>query len=90
MGGLGFPGREEEFLKAQLVRILCSNFIFPDGILNYNEETQKIDVNEEALKEFYYGKEEALNIEYWVHRYPYIMKSGRLEYFIPKHRNEEE
>lgn len=31
-----------------------------------------------------------MNIEYWVHRYPYIMKSGRMEHFIPKHRNEEE
>ena len=43
--GNKFQGNEGEFLACQVIRIICSNYLFPSGLLQFNEETQKIEKN---------------------------------------------
>lgn len=85
-----YPGTEKEYLKAILVRILSNCFLVPAGFFSYNEETKTIEQDKEFITEFFYGVEEAKGLENWVHYYPHILKSGRTDHFVPKHRVEEE
>ena len=42
------------------------------------------------MSAFYQNKDDTCNLENWAHKFPIILKSGRVKHFIPSHRNEEE
>lgn len=86
----GFNGTEAHLLKCQLVRILSATKLVPKGIYTINEETGKVEVDLEAVKELRLSKDDAISLDNWVYHYPFILKSGRVTNFIPGHRNEEE
>lgn len=86
----GFDGTEAHLLKCQFVRILSATKLVAKGIYTINEETGKVEVDAESVKDLQLSKEDALSLENWVYIYPYILKGGRVTHFIPSHRNEEE
>ena len=85
-----FEGTEAHYLKCQIVRILSATRLVPKGIYTINEDTGKVEVDTEVVKDLNLTKEDALSLENWVYQYPYILKCGRISNYIPSHRNEEE
>lgn len=86
----GFPGSEEFYLKCQIIRILCSNFVIPQGYYKLDEETNKVIIDKETLEELSLNFEDLNSLENWVHKYPSILKSGRFSHFVPSFYNEEQ
>ena len=86
----GFPETEAFYLKCQVIRILCSNFVIPQGYYKLDEETNTVLIDRESLEELYLNFEDLNSLENWVHKYPSILKNGRFSHFVPSFYNEEQ
>ena len=79
---LVFEGSEAQLLKCQVIRMLVDCHLAPKGIFEYSEENQQIERNKEELE--LPKDEEARNLENFVKMHKSILKSGRMERFVPK------
>jgi len=82
-----FPGKEAEFLRAQIARIAHSTVLAPAGLFNYDEEAEEVTKAEEFEPK---PAEELVSPESWVHRLPHIKLQGRCVVWKPEAEDEEE
>lgn len=77
-----FKGTEAQFLKCQIIRILVDCHLVPKGLYELNEETQKVIRLKEGVE--LPKDEEARSLENYVRFHKGILKSGRMERFVPE------
>lgn len=83
-----FSGSESHLLKCQILRIMHSCFISPEGFLKIkqienSEEIYGVDLNDRvAMYDEEYkpnlSVEEMISLDKWVHEYPYIYPNGKI------------
>jgi len=83
-----FPGNENHLLKCQILRIMHSTNIVPDGyleikIVDNSQEVFGVDLTDkltQCKEDFIMPTtlDELLNIERWVHQYAYIFDNGKI------------
>lgn len=77
-----FNGKEAHLLKCQILRIMHSSFIVPEGYHRINEKFQEDlagKVTEFADGEFQPGQFEDMKTEdKWIHEHPYIYPNGKV------------
>ena len=85
---LVFEGTEAQFLKCQIIRILVDCHLVPKGLFELNEETQTAIRIKEGLE--LPKDEDAQNLENFVRLYKGLLKTGRMERFVPESIIEDE
>jgi len=83
----GFPGKERNFLRAQLARIQHATNIVPKGIFEMDEESGQMKYAEEQPE---LNTETLKSLENWCSVDPIILKVGRCTHQEPLHIPEEE
>lgn len=73
-----FEGREKEFLRVQIARIVHATTICPDGLWDKDEETGGIALKDEDTKETK-GTNELNSIDQWMWLRPCFLPSGNLK-----------
>jgi len=82
-----FPGREAEFLRAQIARISHATVLAPNGFFVYDEDAEAVVKAEEFEPR---APEEMMAGDAWVHRNPHIKMQGRCVVWTPERDEEEE
>jgi len=76
-----FPGKEEHLLKCQILRILHSSYIVPEGFLDINNDYQD-DLAGKITKyneDYQPGTlDDMKSDDRWVHQYAYIFPNGKI------------
>jgi radial spoke head protein 4A len=80
-----FPGKEKNFLRAQIARISSSSVLSVAGMLAVNDETGKVEVAADA--EF---PEDLKGQDTWVHSHTFIHKNGCASWADPEAIEDEE
>ena len=83
----GYPGKERNFLRAQLARIQHTTNIVPKGIFEMDEETNAMKYAEEQPE---LTTDTLKSLENWCSLNPIILKVGRCTHTEPLHIPEEE
>lgn len=83
-----FPGLESHLLKCLVLRITHSNNIVPDGYfeikqIENSQDIYGIELNDKLIQkkedfQLQATNEEMMNLEKWIHEYPYIYDNGRI------------
>ncbi|CAD7696505.1 unnamed protein product [Ostreobium quekettii] len=83
-----FPGKEANFLRAQIARISSTTVLCPSGYFNVSEEGE-IEKNEEFQS---LESREMGNATNWSHRHPHLKRQGRCQPHVrePPEGEEEE
>lgn len=79
-----FPGKEDMFLRAQIAQIAADTVLCPSGFFSLGEDGTTLEKVEE------FAAPDGTDLSSWVHRYPYILKQGRCELFVPPPEGDEE
>ncbi|CAG9467505.1 unnamed protein product [Pedinophyceae sp. YPF-701] len=80
-----YPGKEAEFLRAQIARIAHTTVLCPKDFF-------LVDEGEMSRNEEYEAKtfDDLLAMENWSHRYPHVKMQGRCEVWRPEPEGDEE
>ncbi|KAK3258854.1 putative splicing factor, arginine/serine-rich 4 [Cymbomonas tetramitiformis] len=82
-----FPGKEAEYLRAQIARIAATTTICPGGFFAVGDDEVTLDNNEEFAPLGAAAMSETAN---WSHRYAHIKDQGRCVWWAPPPPEEEE
>lgn len=85
---IDFPGTEAHLLKCQILRIMHSCFVVPEGYLETknienSEEVYGIDIGDKVTQVaegfvFPTSNEELMSLDRWVHEFSYIFPNGKI------------
>lgn len=88
-----FPGKEKNYLRAQIARIAAGTVISPKGFYISEEDDADLDPSEVSpvqVNPEFEGLDpvDLLSQTNWVHHYPSILNQGRCSYFSLKERED--
>lgn len=75
-----FPGKEAEFLRAQIGRVASATVVCPSGFFALGEDGASLTKAEEFVAA---PAEEMADLSKWGHRYAHIKAQGRCEFYAP-------
>lgn len=75
-----FPGKEAEFLRAQIGRIASSTVVCPSGYFTLGEDGVSLTKSEDFVAP---AAEEMMDLAKWGHRYAHIKAQGRCDFYAP-------
>lgn len=82
-----FPGTEAQLLRAQIARIASATVICPKGAYTLGGEDEEPEEGAEpSPSEEFAGvnAEESVELENWIHLYPYVLPQGRVAFWKPE------
>ena len=89
-----FPGKERNYLRAQIARIAASTTLCPKGYLVFEDEGEDVDDDVILINDpdfVGHPPSAMLDLSNWVHQHEYILPQGRCAYYrLPRSNNEEE
>ncbi len=81
-----FPGKEAEYLRAQIARIAAATVLCPQGYFSLGEDGASL----EQAEGYTPGEAEDMSVASWCHRLPGLRQQGRCEAWTPEASEEDE
>jgi len=79
-----FPGKEANYLRAQIARIGAATVISPAGYFSLGEDGEALESNED-----YESSADFQTADAWVHRYKHLKAQGRCSVFVTESEEED-